>query len=96
VQRALAKLRTDLDAFSDDEAYALMAAGYLMTVHDLADALPSLAIAPRGRWPFTDILDEMTSQNAARLARSLDLGEERFFRKPRSVWRWIGRKLGRG
>ena len=40
VQRELAELRTDLDSFSDDEAYALMAAGYLMTKTDLKDALP--------------------------------------------------------
>jgi predicted acylesterase/phospholipase RssA len=35
VQRALAELRTDLDAFSDDEAHALMAAGYAMTEREL-------------------------------------------------------------
>ena len=31
------ELRTDLDAFSDDEAYALMAAGYEMTRVELGE-----------------------------------------------------------
>jgi hypothetical protein len=60
VQRAMAELRTDLDAFSDDEAYTLMAAGYLMTKHDLGDALPTLAQADpaleRLDWPFQKTL----------------------------------------
>jgi predicted acylesterase/phospholipase RssA len=92
VQRALAELRTDLDKFSDDEAYALMAAGYLMTKHDLAGALPDLvrgdpALLPDGDWPFADILAEMTSPDASRLAKSLDGGDARFFRKPRGLVR---------
>src|SRR6185369_5527012 len=31
VQRCLAAIRTDLDSFSEAEAYALMTSGYLMT-----------------------------------------------------------------
>jgi hypothetical protein len=49
VQRQLSALRTDLDAFSDDEAYALMAAGYLMTERDLAEVLPEQAGRARGQ-----------------------------------------------
>jgi len=36
IQRRLAAIRTDLDSFSDAEAYALMCSGYLMTQHELA------------------------------------------------------------
>lgn len=89
VQRALADLRTDLDAFSDDEAYGLMATGYLMTKHDLEDALPSRAVAPpeleRGdRWPFWRVLGELTSPGPSRLRRSLRFGDKLFFRKTRA------------
>jgi predicted acylesterase/phospholipase RssA len=92
VQRAMAELRTDLDAFSDDEAYTLMAAGYLMTRHDLADALPDLAHADAAlvlgdRWPFAKVIHEMTSSGASRLARSLEPGHSRFFRKPKAFLR---------
>jgi predicted acylesterase/phospholipase RssA len=89
VQRALAVLRTDLDAFSDDEAYGLMAVGYLMTRHDLSDALPELAEADpeleRDDWPFARALAEITSQDASRLAGSLRFGHVRFFRKLRAL-----------
>lgn len=38
VQRALAEVRTDLDTFSDVEAFALMMSGYQMTEHYLREA----------------------------------------------------------
>jgi hypothetical protein len=94
VQRAMAELRTDLDAFSDDEAYALMAAGYLMTTHDLANALPELAQADPAlelgeRWPFAEVLAEMTSQDSSHLANSLRAGHAVFFRRTQS---WLRRR----
>jgi hypothetical protein len=58
IQRKLSEIRTDLDSFSDAEAYALMASGYLMTLHGLThDALPTLiedgaAAVPQGTWSF--------------------------------------------
>jgi hypothetical protein len=89
VQRALADLRTDLDRFSDDEAYALMAAGYLMTKRDLAAALPDLAQAPpeleRGKdWPFWTVLGELTSPDPRRLRRALRFGDKLFLRGTRA------------
>ena len=91
VQRAMAELRTDLDAFSGDEAYTLMAAGYLMTKHDLGDALPTLAQADpaleRLDWPFQKALVEMTSPDPGRLARTLRDGHARFFRNERVLLR---------
>lgn len=104
-QRALAELRTDLDAFTDDEAYALMAAGYLMTRHDLASAVPDLARADPSlelgdRWPFWSTLNEITSHDATRLAAALRPGHARFLRGPntwlrnrRADWRAIRQKL---
>ena len=89
VQRMLAVMRTDLDGFTDDEAYGLMAAGYLMTVHDLAGALPELAQADpeleRDDWPFAKTLREISSADASRLAESLRFGHARFFRRLRSL-----------
>lgn len=45
VQLALSQLRTDLDTFTNDEAYTLMAAGYAMTCRELPMAMPDLARA---------------------------------------------------
>lgn len=38
IQSLLARIRTDLDAFHDSEAYSLMYSGYLMTGHELGNA----------------------------------------------------------
>jgi predicted acylesterase/phospholipase RssA len=91
VQWALSVLRTDLDDFSDDEAFGLMATGYLMTRTDLRDALPELSEADPAfelgeKWPFWPTLSEMTSPDASRLAESLGWGHTRFFRGPRAWW----------
>ena len=72
---------------------ALMAAGYLMTKHDLADALPDLAEADptlelRQQWPFWRVLTEMTSPDASRLVDPLVLGRTLFLRGPRG---WTAR-----
>jgi predicted acylesterase/phospholipase RssA len=100
VQRAVAMLRTDLDAFSDDEAYALMAVGYAMTRRDLGAALPDAADADpaleRDDWPFSKVLAEITSRDASRLAGSLRFGHHRFFRglrKAGSRLPLIGRRI---
>jgi hypothetical protein len=89
VQRAVAIMRTDLDAFSDDEAYALMAIGYAMTERDLGEALPEAAEADpaleRDDWPFAKVLTEITSPDAARMASSLRFAHHRFGRRLRSV-----------
>ena len=48
IQAMLAAIRTDLDAFGDREAYALMASGYLMTKKYLDEALGDvLPVAPK-------------------------------------------------
>jgi hypothetical protein len=64
-QQALAELRTDLDVFTDDEAYGLMACGYQMASKGLDRELPKLQGVwrgpPRADWPFREMLAEMTS-----------------------------------
>jgi predicted acylesterase/phospholipase RssA len=86
VQRALAELRTDLDAFSDDEAYSLMAAGYEMTRVELAEGMGD-AVAPdpelerAASWPFADVLARLSRPDAeSGLATALRPGRARFFR----------------
>jgi predicted acylesterase/phospholipase RssA len=63
IQLALAQMRTDLDSFSDAEAYALMTSGYRMTEHALLaeKCLPSLKTAgSRQAWPFLSVEDALT------------------------------------
>ncbi|MFP3646553.1 patatin-like phospholipase family protein [Paraburkholderia sp. SIMBA_054] len=57
VQRLLAGIRTDLDSFSEAEAYALMASGYLMTEHYLDDTALGFPVPPHPReeWTFLGI-----------------------------------------
>jgi predicted acylesterase/phospholipase RssA len=58
VQEKIAGLRTDLDTFSDAEAYALMLSGYRMASHDFALSLPDLSFTepPREPWDFLAIV----------------------------------------
>jgi hypothetical protein len=62
-QEAIAELRTDLDAFTPDEARSLMACGYQMASkayeRDLADLVD--ADAPGASWVFAPELAEITS-----------------------------------
>jgi predicted acylesterase/phospholipase RssA len=64
-QRALAEMRTDLDVFTPDEAYGLMACGYQMASKGLDRELPKLqkvwCAAPRTDWPFQEMLAEIPS-----------------------------------
>ncbi len=64
-QTALAGLRTDLDAFSEDESRALMACGYRMASVAYKRDLGKLAElgqkATAASWPFGDALAEITS-----------------------------------
>ncbi|MGH7554448.1 MAG: patatin-like phospholipase family protein, partial [Longimicrobiales bacterium] len=57
VQRLLAGIRTDLDSFTDREAYSLMLSGYEMAVTDLREALPRWTEADEQpvKWRFKEI-----------------------------------------
>jgi predicted acylesterase/phospholipase RssA len=67
-QKAMAELRTDLDAFSADEAYVLMACGYQMSStafdRDLNQLDQLSGTPPATQWPFQQMLQEITSTAA--------------------------------
>jgi predicted acylesterase/phospholipase RssA len=57
IQRRLAAIRTDLDSFSEVEAYALMTSGYLMTEYALGKrGVLGFPIEQRGREPNWEFL----------------------------------------
>ncbi len=91
VPEHIAGLRTDLDSFSDVEAYALMAKGYEETRRGL---LKSKRRVQRGKWKFLEIepiLQEEQSAHPrahAELLRLLRAGSAPVFK----VW-WICRPL---
>lgn len=89
VQRVLADLRTDLDDFSDEEAYALMASGYAMARYEFAKAMPDEGVTgpvamPAGGWPFAAALARLAAPDG--LADELRPGRFRFLRGYRR-WR---------
>lgn len=96
MQAHLAALRTDLDAFTEIEAGALMLSGYLMTEHEFktdlrvsADTMGIPAHTPRGTWDFLRLERLMGSApdpaNAPRaeLAASLARGRSMFSKAAR-------------
>lgn len=82
IQRLLAKIRTDLDSFSDVEAFALMASGYLMSKQQLT-ALQEIhdkdgesgkwggydVDAPEQEWDFSELIPLMEVQEKPGPAR---------------------------
>src|SRR5262249_1147844 len=73
IQRALARIRTDLDAFSDTEAYALMVSGYRMVEREFARSLPGIqANVTHGSWSFLEVaplVEQNSQRTGAELAR---------------------------
>lgn len=67
-QQAIAELRTDLNDFTADEAFGLMACGFQMASHackrDLAELTELCREPVSGNWPFTAMLVEITSPDA--------------------------------
>jgi hypothetical protein len=64
VQRQLAAIRTDLDSFSDTEAFALMTSGYRMTTEALQQpGVVGFEVSEykRGNWKFLAVDREMTA-----------------------------------
>jgi len=68
IQRSLAAIRTDLDAFSDAEADALMLSGYRMMSQDFHECIKGfpLASAPPEPWRFQSIAKLATSSTMSR------------------------------
>jgi predicted acylesterase/phospholipase RssA len=92
VQERLAGLRTDLDVFSDAEAYSLMLSGYRMASTEFSESLPTVATNPSTAvsWKFLSIapvLDRATDHDADHeyLLQLLRIGSRKAFKAWR-VW----------
>lgn len=87
VQHRLSHIRTDLDSFTDVEAYSLIADGYLMSKSDL-EQTPGIKdlVAPNAPvgdscWPFLDIKIKGRLENPdASYLKQLDVAGERLFK----------------
>jgi predicted acylesterase/phospholipase RssA len=81
VQTLLAGVRTDLDSFSDVEAYALMLSGYRMAREYLPQCVPQLASRSdiQGSWDFLAIENAVTADDESheRLMRILRAAPKR-------------------
>lgn len=92
VQKLLACMRTDLDAFSDTEAFALMADGYLMTKRAFDELEKKQANwtngveHPFGRWRFAALFGALRQPSKGLLKR-LEVARHRFFKGQRLVRR---------
>jgi NTE family protein len=78
VQRALAGVRTDLDSFSEVEAYSLSLEAYLMTFHELPAGESSYEWA-LGREKVDALRRELAAPGAAYL-KQLAVAKQRFFK----------------
>lgn len=92
VQARLAGLRTDLDSFSDTEAYALMTSGYLGMDQAMQKLEGFRLNEDRHAWKFLDIEPAMRTSgrgdgpiSSAELLQRLEIGKEKFFR----IWRMV-------
>jgi hypothetical protein len=94
VQLLLARIRTDLDSFSDCEADALMLSGYLMTRSDFADCITGFPVKDVGpqSWRFRKIeaiaTDATSGPDTALLRRALTVAEQITF-KPLRTFRHL-------
>ena len=87
VQRQLAAIRTDLDSFSDTEAYALMTSGYLMTRTALYDKRVlgfDVSNPDQGDWKFLRVMPQMiAAEPSDGFTRQLKIAEFIAFK----IWR---------
>ena len=88
IQDALARLRTDLDSFSNIEAHALMCSAYLMTTSALRKGTSIFSNRPErpDSWGFMNIAEDLKSppgEFRAGVPLALRVGE----RLPFKVWR---------
>jgi hypothetical protein len=90
VQRALAQVRTDLDAFCEVEAWALMADSYQLAgeIVPKKAALATLGTpGPGQQWPF-EIVGEQLAQPSEHFLKMLHASKERFL-KPARMTRFL-------
>ena len=82
VQKRLSEIRTDIDAFSDAEAYSLMMSGYLMTAHEFVRGIKGYPVLSETRppWRFLAIEEPMRTVGNTRLIRLLDAAGFQLFK----------------
>ena len=97
VQEKLSKMRTDLDAFTEVEAYSLMRDGYLMSHEDLNqlrqeshhDAFKNRRKPPETTWKFNQIAYWMDAPTPKYL-KQLDVAQSTFGKVFKVfLWLWI-------
>ncbi len=85
VQLRLSAIRTDLDSFSETEAYALMTSGYLMTEHALKEPILGFDVEQKTPkdWTFLQIGHLLKQSGlSASLLKQLKVADKLFFK----VW----------
>jgi NTE family protein len=85
VQDLLSKVRTDLDSFSDIEAYSLMLDGYLMSEPELRSVFSLPAATKSIQWTFLGIRQWMATPTRRYLTH-LEVAHERLFKVFRLSW----------
>src|SRR2546428_11358995 len=95
MQRLLSGIRTDLDSFTDIEAYALMTSAYRMTAAQLDGGTPAVpgfgSVIVPGDWKFLRIegalkpaaVAKSAAQQRSRVSRILDAGASMAFK----IWK---------
>jgi predicted acylesterase/phospholipase RssA len=85
VQRALAQVRTDLDAFCEVEAWSLMADAYQLTGEIVPGRSELAALGtpgPSQEWPFEAVAEQL-AQPSERFLKVLRASKERFLKPAR-------------
>lgn len=90
-QGLLARLRTDLDCFSQLEIYGLMMDGYMQATKSWSSSAALPPSAPPVDWPFMVVgKDLKTYAPQSRMFMMLEVGQYRTMRLPRLLWRMLG------
>ena len=84
VQTCLSNIRTDLDSFSNAEAYALMYSGYLQTHHEWNEKNGAeQTLKQEQLWKFAAIREYVKdSSKSAEIKKVLEVGSKLFFKVP--------------
>ena len=85
VQALLSLIRTDLDSFSEVEAYALMLSGYKMTQYEYKERIKSIPTREKKEnWEFLNVDDLLKERGSEKMQeeflRQLKVGQKRGFR----------------
>jgi predicted acylesterase/phospholipase RssA len=97
IQERLAAIRTDLDSFSDKEAFALMTSGYRMAEHEFKQQFSNFPTSTEKhtKWDFLAIEEAMQDRSKSEeLMHLLQVGSQRAFKiwqlcRPLNISGWI-------